>query len=543
MVEYTTLSGVNSIDALLLDVPTWNSLPSYAGNTVYFTFDGGGGHTDVLNRVLFNSSMEDAARHILDHAAAVTGIHFIETSNSSRASIFFYGGDLSGNTTAGITYTEWHDETLDSATIYLDIFDFPAYQDPDAGEFGYETLLHEIGHSLGLDHPHDDVILIDAPDNTNYTVMSYSSSGAPKSTFQPLDLEALQWIYGGDGIRGDWGIDSVYGPTLEEPDFDSPNLLTSTPADNAFTIGLQQNIIITFDEAIVLNQDGADLILEVTDGSILINYTSAIHGNSLTIDPVTPLSYGTDYLLKIGDNSIKDLVDNPFAGTTIRFSTIYNGTTANDNLIGSSLDDYLEGYAGNDLFLEHGGFDTLNGGTGIDSVEYSDQQSDYIISKVQGIAASNQWQITDQNSEIDTLINIERLLFSDSNLALDLAGNAGTVAKTLGAIFGVDSLQHTEYVGIGLDLTDAGMGHEQLLQLAMEVRLGVDYSLEQEINLLYENLLGFRPTTSDLNHWIQSVADGHYTPNSLAAMAADLELNSQNINLLGLTETGIEFVN
>ncbi|MEA3545468.1 MAG: Ig-like domain-containing protein, partial [Thermodesulfobacteriota bacterium] len=443
MAEYTTLSGVNSIDALLWDAPTWNSLPNYAGNTVYFTFSGGGGNREVSRLTLFNSAMKDAAREILDHAATISGINFVETSNSNLAHIFFYGGDLSGDTTAGITYIQWYDETIDTNTIYLDIYDFPDSRDPDPGETSYETLLHEIGHSLGLDHPHDDIILTDVPDNTSYTVMSYNEVGSPKSTFQSLDLAALQWIYGGDGIRGDWGIDSIYGSTVEELDFDPPNLVSSTPIEKSSAVGLEQNIIIAFDEAISLDQNNVNLIIETIDGSIRINSTWAIHGNYLTIDPVNPLAYDTDYQLTIGDDLIKDLADNLFTGTTLRFTTIRNGTAVDDTLSGSTLDDYLEGYAGNDLFLDHDGFDILNGGEGIDSAEYDDQQASYTISRV---PSNSQWKITSLNGEIDTLINIERLLFHDSNLALDLTGNAGIVAKTMGVIFGADSLNNSEYI-------------------------------------------------------------------------------------------------
>lgn len=88
-----------------------------------------------------------------------------------------------------------------------------------AGNFYYSVLMHEIGHALGLKHPHESnnarFILDKSLDNGLHTVMSYNS--APDSTlvkitgnqakyqintysltptsFMPLDIEALHNIF------------------------------------------------------------------------------------------------------------------------------------------------------------------------------------------------------------------------------------------------------------------------------------------------------------------------------------------------------------
>jgi serralysin len=71
------------------------------------------------------------------------------------------------------------------------------------GQEGFETMLHEIGHALGLDHPFSDgygePILDLAHDTDQYTVMSYNyeqSTMAYVSTRQMLDILAIQYIYG-----------------------------------------------------------------------------------------------------------------------------------------------------------------------------------------------------------------------------------------------------------------------------------------------------------------------------------------------------------
>jgi len=65
------------------------------------------------------------------------------------------------------------------------------------GTYGYMTLIHEVGHSLGLKHPFDPPQQLAADkDNTTNTLMTYNASGRSASTFMPYDIKALQSLYG-----------------------------------------------------------------------------------------------------------------------------------------------------------------------------------------------------------------------------------------------------------------------------------------------------------------------------------------------------------
>jgi hypothetical protein len=206
-------------------------------------------------------------------------------------------------------------------------------------------------------------------------------------------------------------------------------------------------------------------------------------------------------------------------------------------LSASNKNDMILGTAGPDVLSESAGNDIIDGLSGIDTVIYGDAHAQYMIS-LNGPAA----KIGD-NTSIDNLMSVERLQFSDQSLALDIDGNAGKVARILGAVFGKDAVANAEYARIGLQLLDDGMSYEELMQLALDTKLGAGFSNTAEVRLLYRNLVGSQPSQAELNHWIGTIASGQHTQASLGVMAAELQLNATNINLAGLVKTGLVYNN
>ncbi len=91
--------------------------------------------------------------------------------------------------------------------MYLDNAEFAGINNaPTAGGDGFEVLLHEMGHALGLKHLFDGgVQLPDATDTTAFTLMSYTDAGGPYQDYNPYDIAALMFLYGVDGLAGDLG--------------------------------------------------------------------------------------------------------------------------------------------------------------------------------------------------------------------------------------------------------------------------------------------------------------------------------------------------
>ena len=219
---------------------------------------------------------------------------------------------------------------------------------------------------------------------------------------------------------------------------------------------------------------------------------------------------------------------------------IYGGDGLAGNLgIGSiSGGRYWTGLESNDTLKGETGNDYLDGGSGIDTAVYDKAHTQYTIS-----ASGSSHEIRDNSSgETDSLSNIERLTFSDASVALDLEGHAGTTAKIIGAVFGAETVSNKKFVGIGLQFLDEGSSVEEVVQLALNAKLGAGFSSLDEINLLYQNLVGITPSAAAQDHWESTISSGQYTHASLALFAADTSFNTNNIDLVGLAETGLGYI-
>jgi len=220
------------------------------------------------------------------------------------------------------------------------------------------------------------------------------------------------------------------------------------------------------------------------------------------------------------------------------------------NVTGTSASDTLYGNYQANVITGSGGNDNIDGGAGIDIAKFSAPlgtmpNSNYSLQKLNDTAWSVSYEgpviaiypppITDGT---DQLTNIERLQFTDKNVALDLNGNAGTTAKILGAVFGKESLSNKNYVGIGLHFLDAGWTYDNLAGLALDAA-GAKTN-DQIVSTLWTNVIGTKPTAADKQPFIALLENG-MSAGALAHLAADTAFNTANINLVGLALTGIEY--
>ncbi|MDP1930729.1 MAG: VCBS repeat-containing protein [Gammaproteobacteria bacterium] len=243
----------------------------------------------------------------------------------------------------------------------------------------------------------------------------------------------------------------------------------------------------------------------------------------------------------ITDFIVVDTVDNGttltmnfsvYKGTTayLSGSTVINGTTGADILTGTASNETLNGRAGNDV---------MDGAGGIDTALFSGPRSSYSLARNADVTTVRALTGSDGT---DTLRNIERLQFSDYSVALDLEGNAGKTAKVLGALLGSAGVANKEYVGIGLQLLDDGLSYENLMSAALTAVLGPNASHASAVTLLYTNLAGVAPGPAELATYTGLLSSGSMSQAALAVMAADTDFNANNIGLVGLAATGIEYL-
>jgi hypothetical protein len=259
-------------------------------------------------------------------------------------------------------------------------------------------------------------------------------------------------------------------------------------------------------------------IVQRNDGTIRINSISSASGGglNLTVKNLEFISFNG------GPGNPRDVIDlSTFFGATTPAPTAINGGTGNDL-----------------LSLSTGRF-TVDGGAGIDTVALTQLRANYTVAAT---ATGHTVNSADGNSSY-SLTQVERVQFANSRLALDLNGNAGTTAKILGAVFGAASVKaQPDYVGIGLRYLDTGTSYENLMQLALDARLGPGATPAQVVTLLYTHVVGVAPPAADLAYYTGLLDSKAYTPATLGVLAADTSLNVANIDLMGLTQTGLPFV-
>ena len=132
----------------------------------------------------------------------------------------------------------------------------------------------------------------------------------------------------------------------------------------------------------------------------------------------------------------------------------------------------------------------------------------------------------------DTLSNVERLQFSDINLALDTDGVAGQAYRIYEAVLGrTPDLEGLGYwindMDNGVSLTTIAQGF--IASPEFQGKYGANPSYETYINLLYDNILGRAPDAEGLNYWVSNMQKGVDTPAAVLASFSEGFENKANV--------------
>jgi hypothetical protein len=203
--------------------------------------------------------------------------------------------------------------------------------------------------------------------------------------------------------------------------------------------------------------------------------------------------------------------------------------------------DNLRGGPGADWFGGFAGDDRLDGGAGIDLARFAVPRADARLLRTGG-----GWEVTSTAEGRDTLLGIERVWFADCHIALDLDGHAGVVARLLGTLFGKSGPANAVYAGIGLSLLDGGVTAIELAAMAIGTDafagLAGGRSNLRFVDFVYRNVVGSAPSPQE-QAWYQGMLDrGEVSQAELALMASNTEVLAQQIDLAGLSASGLLYV-
>jgi len=339
----------------------------------------------------FSSTQKTRTVTALNYISTLVDMSFTEKATASGLNTLSFA---TNNQTGSGGYAQLPSSSFSGSDLFLNIADYNTTLSD--GTYGAYTLMHELGHALGLKHPFDEKdsfgnvetppYLQGSEDSTTWTYLSYNESSSEYYLrYSPLDIAALQYLY---------------GPSKSARAGNDSYKISSSSANFIW--------------------DGA--------GTDQIDASQAYQATTIYLTP--------GYWGYLGSNKTSTITSS--GQITVNFGTMI------ENLIGSNYDDYLygnevenkieggagndsiEGWDGADTLIGGAGNDTLFGGTGNDSIEGGDGNDTLVVSglfsnyivRYDSSTLSYSIEGMSGNDGKDTFKAVEFLKFSDKTVSL-----------------------------------------------------------------------------------------------------------------------------
>lgn len=356
---------------------------AYGGSQHHFDVHAGGSLT--VNLTSLSANAQAVARYALQTWTNVSGLKFVETT--AAAAINF-----SENKSGAYSSSNYAGSIISDSSVNI-ASDWVNY-----GRYYQQTYIHEIGHALGLGHAGNYNGSAIFPNNAfyqedswKYSIMSYFSQD--QNTYSNASFGYVATPMLADIVA----IQSLYGTAVTR----------------------------TGDDTYSFNKNATNTGTDFTPGLVATIYDS---GGNDTINVSAYVGAQTVDLRSEAYSSVYGGLSNIAIARGTVIENAITGAGA-DTLIGNASDNVLNANAGNDLLLGGDGNDRLMGGTGSDVLDggsgfdtalYTEAGARYFATYDAALVRNATLSVHDaQTSDVDTLLGVEKLAFSDRNASQD----------------------------------------------------------------------------------------------------------------------------